>query len=131
MVLVSSATIESACGGAFKNGLKNLVITDGVNDASKTCLICDPLLLERNEDGFLTKKLAFKSLHLDLKEYYSYSYYSRRAQIMDGLAGMFLSPCGDFDESKGFNCGTACCKMLGIPAKSFWIKLPMYRKDKS
>jgi hypothetical protein len=30
-------------------------------------------------------------------------------------------------------CGKACCKMLGIvTTKSFlWIKLPMYRKDKS
>jgi hypothetical protein len=43
------------------------------------------------------------------------------------MAGMFLSPHGVFDESKGFsNCCKACCKMLGTTTRPCWIKLPTY-----
>jgi hypothetical protein len=138
MDLISLATVEEACN-AFSNGLKNLVITDSGNHASKACLICDHLL-EWNDDGYLSKA-RLKSLqekfsgqairkqmsgekfvYTDLKGYYSYKGKGHETW----MATMFLSPRGVFDESKGFNCCNTCCKILGSSTKPYRIKLPKY-----
>jgi hypothetical protein len=128
---VTVDNIEEACQ-AFSCGLKNLIISVDGNHRSRACLICDHLL-EWNDKGYLTK-VRLKALQnnlLDtvmrsrfvterwvlqhsvrkaLKTYYSYNGNGHESW----MAGMFLSPRGDFNASQQeFNCCQTCCQSLG------------------
>jgi hypothetical protein len=74
-----------------------------VNHASKACLICDHLL-KWNKDGDLTK-LQLKALYQCLSAGEGAEFESLPPNKAEGhkswMAGMFLSPRGIFDESKG------------------------------
>jgi hypothetical protein len=98
--------LKQHAASSFTNGLKNLVITDGVNHASKVSLICDHLL-EWNEDGLSGEGAEFALLHPNLTEYYLYN--KAEGMSESWMVGMYLSrPCGVFDKPKCFNC--SCCK---------------------